>query len=298
MKKYNIGKLFFSLLVICGLFLFPSNLVKADNANSEWLVVDSYSTSTGRMVAGEENTIQLNLKNTNSEHGFYNILLSFDVANADVLPVEGNTNQIYIDEIGPNETKMVEIPVEVAASTSGQRALTVSLKYFNIDGDRGHENSSLLLFDVQRSALNIEDVSVKSQNLSIKYTNASENDIYNAVVKVSGDVSSVVSYDIGNVSAGESATIDVPVEFISNGNQRVQVSFSYENVTGNAIQSDSMNFMLDVSTESKDESTDGDELDDSGSIEDVISSGMIFITCGIVILAVLVIRFFQKKSKK
>ena len=26
MKKYNIGKLFFSLLVICGLFLFPSNL--------------------------------------------------------------------------------------------------------------------------------------------------------------------------------------------------------------------------------------------------------------------------------
>lgn len=300
MRIMKLSKVFCVVLVLCYLLVVPSYAVKADNSNSQWLVVDNYSTVSGRMIAGEENTIKLYVKNTNSRNCFYNILISLEFMSSDVLPVEGKTNQIYVDSIEAGETRIVEIPVKVATGATGEKGIKLNMVYFNNEGRQRFENSTMLLFDVKRSAVGIDFISVDETDnvLRLEYYNASENDIYNTIIKVGGDVSSVVNYEVGNVAAKEKKQVDIPLNFITGGNHKIQVSCSYENKTGTAIQSDPESYMVKVSDDTiKNPEHDEKKVDDT-IIDDVFSVQNILITSGLVIVVVACIRVMQNFADK
>ncbi len=296
-KKKLIYILLFTIVTIC---MFPLS-VKADTTDSGWVIVENYSVSENRMVAGDTGTLSLCLKNTNSQKDAKNIVVTLESATDDVLTADGLTNQSFIDHIPAGKVHVLDIPLKISSEASGERFISANISYVNPNSGETGNNTVKLHFNVFRSAVEIESVELNdtTNELSIAYKNAGNSEIYDVNTLISGNVSGGVADTQESVPAGGSRKIVVPVNFTETGKQRVKIEFSYTSTSGLSVRSDPESFLVSVTNiEAKNKITNANTIENNVEKPEGISLWMILITCLIVVIATISIRFMQNYSDK
>ena len=91
-----------SAVMMCAVLCLCAGKVNATeiaSADSAIISVEAYEIEEGALVAGEEVTINLTIKNNSTVTDAQNVMVTFDSANYALMPVYGEGNQVYIGRI-------------------------------------------------------------------------------------------------------------------------------------------------------------------------------------------------------
>ena len=105
-----------SAVMMCAVLCLCAGKVNATeiaSADSAIISVEAYEIEEGALVAGEEVTINLTIKNNSTVTDAQNVMVTFDSANYALMPVYGEGNQVYIGNIPAGVSKDITLRAAV-----------------------------------------------------------------------------------------------------------------------------------------------------------------------------------------
>ena len=237
LKKLGI---LFCCLSICFLVLLGVKLKAATNI----VMIDSYEVVKGDFSPGSMATIKFVLKNI-GKYPAKNVTVQI-LADDGITPVYGESNQVFIPEIGANQNYELLVQVDVPNDIEATKAsITLSMNY--MIGEEAAANSASVYIPVEyTSSLSINSVSVAESTkvgakalISVTYVNESESSLKNVSFLMDGKITEESKkVDIGTVEAGSSMYKDMYVVFTESGDQNVEITVQYEDAEGNKYNKD------------------------------------------------------------
>lgn len=219
----------------------------------------------GQVEAGQEFMLHLELKNTSSQTAVGNMIMAVETGES--LAITNASNSTYIENINPQETVSIEIPMKALADgkPEGSR-LEISFKYeFVAKETRTQATSTEKIaipviqpdkYIVSEAVLENEIHQNTETTISIPYVNKGKGTIYNVEAKLETDdnLEATESYlYLGNLDAGASGTVDFIVNPRKKGNQKAKVRITYED-SSNKQQEIVKEVKMKVQDEAPDES--------------------------------------------
>lgn len=268
------------------------------------VVLDSYIIDSTHATYGEETTISLDFVNKSNDYSVSEVLITFTSGNNTVLPVQGISNQVYIESISPGGKETVTIPIVLEKSSTGYAHMSFTMQYTVTDSSDGtsslQSNSAFIMFPMNTlrnlsiTNFNIpSSVQVNSSGLvSANYSNDSARDIYNVHMQIMGiDDGDIQQVNIGNIAAGQSGYFENYVQFNNPGIKKVSINFIYEDENGKLYETEAKDYILtvyekQVSSVDRDESIDENTEDGVNNTAESNSNGNIslIILCLVVVL--------------
>jgi hypothetical protein len=268
----RIKKLFIALGIIALLFK-PLLLVEAsgtygsgDSANGiePRLIIESYDIVKGVAIPGEQITVKFVLKNASEEKSVTNILMSYAALDNVLYPVSGDSNQVFIDQIAPEETFEAKIKLMVADEYIESTApLSFNFQYQDKSSNRYANQVDFLFPIVQETILDVYGISVVNTSqlgaktlVSFNYGNIGSEDIYNVMMNLEGDiVEQQKNLQLGDIVSGGKQYLDYYVNFQNIGEQKLKITYTYEDAQGKVFTIEPKDFIVKV-TEKKKQSED------------------------------------------
>ena len=187
-----------SAVMMCAVLCLCAEKVNATEiagADSAIISVEAYEIEEGALVAGEEVTINLTVKNNSAVTDAQNVMVTFDSANYALMPVYGEGNQVYIGNIPAGAAKDITLRAAVNRTYNADAA---QLKcYFSYaSGSSSLNNTTTIIIPTYISGNLIADSTVVAGNatvgvnslVSVKYKNASSVDITDAKLVIEGNI--------------------------------------------------------------------------------------------------------------
>ena len=118
-----------SAVMMCAVLCLCAGKVNATeiaSADSAIISVEAYEIEEGALVAGEEVTINLTIKNNSTVTDAQNVMVTFDSANYALMPVYGEGNQVYIGNIPAGVSKDITLRAAVNRAASAVTAVTTA----------------------------------------------------------------------------------------------------------------------------------------------------------------------------
>lgn len=205
------------------------------------LMISSYKISKGELIPGEEFTLKLTIKNTNPYVGVENAMISYVATNNTVYPVFGESNQKFIGKIDGGKSIIVELPMTVADKVSNY-LVTVNfvLDYANSISGSVTASSSIVLPIYINNTMNISSLSVARASIlgsksliSVVYSNTGANELRNIIMHLEGDIPETQkAVSLGDLKVNGQGIRDYYVNFNQEGEQKLAISFTYEDEKG------------------------------------------------------------------
>ncbi len=251
------------LLAIYLLFVNTTVLVHATEEDAHEvdynsvIEVESYEIEEGYIEAGKEATITVNLRNSNSDFAANSLVVVASSSSGMIYPVYGQDNQYFVGTIPANGTTTVTIPVVVNSKFAGEFVdLSLDLIY-EIGGKQLTNKCSMILPAQIYKAVIVNDVEVSNHAtvngkslLGVSYYNNSTEDIDDAVLMVSGNISDTTKrIELEPIAAGKFYTNDKDIIFTESGEQTISILLSYTNENGELVESDLGTYTVIVSDE-------------------------------------------------
>ena len=136
-----------SAVMMCAVLYLCAGKVNATeiaSADSAIISVEAYEIEEGALVAGEEVTINLTIKNNSTVTDAQNVMVTFDSANYALMPVYGEGNQVYIGNIPAGVSKDITLRAAVNRAYNADAGIVISashnpvqdngIKFFNSQG--------------------------------------------------------------------------------------------------------------------------------------------------------------------
>ena len=292
-------------IMMCAVLCLSVQSVKATEiagADSVIISVESYEVEEGALVAGEQVTIDLTVKNNSTVTNAQNVMVTFDSANYALLPIYGEGNQVYIGDVAAGATKTISVK---AAVNSMYNADAAQLKcYFNYaSGSAALSNATTITIPTYISGNLIAESTVVAGNatvgvnslVSVKYKNASSVDITDAKLVIEGTIQDGnKEIELPTVAAGKTYTGDYYVNYTESGIQTVKVQYQYSDTQGNTYVTDCGEYKVNVTTDVSEQTSDAvvsKEADTTARMVQLIFAGIF----GIVIVVVIVL--YVKKRR-
>ncbi len=185
------------------------------------LIVQNYTVSKDKIMAGDEFEIDITLLNTQDRYHTYNILLTYVGESVEVLP-SGESNAIYIDEIEDEETHNVSLKLKARQDAEAKPyKINITMTYEN-SGRTAYTVSETIVVEVTQPIRIEHDevVLAKAVNagdsipLSMQIINKGKSTLYNvqATLEMDGAIPDASAY-IGNMEAGTSEMAEIYVFF-------------------------------------------------------------------------------------
>ena len=223
------------------------------------LVIDSYEISEGQLIPGAEFTLKLTIHNTNPHIAAENVMLSYYSNDTTVYPVFGESNQKFVGQIDGGKSAQVELHMSVAKAVNKEVAtINIALEYASSKSNASNMQSSLMLpisanCNMEVSSLSVaKSTTVGAKSLvSVVYVNNGLVEIKNATMHLSGDIlDNQTTIALGDLTAGAQAMKDCYVNFQKEGEQKLLISFTYEDGEGNtfSIPESDYNVMVNPSS--------------------------------------------------
>lgn len=230
----------FCCLSICIFCVFGVKSKAATNI----VMIDTYEVVKGDFSPGSVATIKFVLKNIGRLPA-KNVTAQI-LADGGITPVYGESNQMFIQEIGANQSYELLIRVDVPNDIEATKAsITLSMNY--MIGEEAAENSATAYIPVEyTSSLSINSVSVAESTkvgakalISVTYVNETESALKNVAFLMDGKITEESKQvEIGTVEAGSSMYKDMYVVFTEAGDQNVEITVQYEDAEGNKYNKD------------------------------------------------------------
>lgn len=218
---------------------------KASRANRPKLIIQKYEYG-GRVKAGEEFDLVLDIKNTSTAQYTKNIKLILTSADGTFTPVNSSSS-LFIERIAPGDTARVKMRYKAKAD-AGVQIYTVGVKMEYEDGDGKafdaqnnpfSESENLSLYVVQEAVLSVNDPFINPEifvgdrfDVDVQFYNEGKAKIRNLKVKIEGIPVRENSYYVGNFDPGQNDTFSVSLTAEQEGEVSGKFVFEFESPTG------------------------------------------------------------------
>ncbi|MBQ7360634.1 MAG: hypothetical protein IJW63_11150 [Lachnospiraceae bacterium] len=219
------------------------------------VLVTSYEITEGIVAKDEEFTIKVELTNMNSHADAYNVVTTFTSYSNNVYITEGNSNVTYFEQIKAGESVSFTMELGVMdVSLSDSVSLGFTSVYSNDEGvEYGIESIVTPLIE-EKAEMEVPAVSVATKAVvgakalvSVRYSNVGDNRIENVVMKVEGNIEeSQKTVKLDELNVGEQKYLDYYVTFAQEGEQKLTISFEYQDSNGNNYTIDAKEYTVDV----------------------------------------------------
>ncbi|MBQ3599731.1 MAG: hypothetical protein II992_00830 [Lachnospiraceae bacterium] len=217
---------------------------KLHASESDVILVEKYEISDGEFTPGGTVTLKIRLYNASPDKSAKGIKVSF-TSSCGISPVYKDDNQVYIDSMGPRETRDMEFEVDIPKDITLEKAgIDLSISYSYSSTKESSENFVSLAIPVQyNSSFIINNVSAvdsvmhgSKALISISYTNGSGSELKDVSFLLEGNIpEEEKKIEVGNIEAGVSQYQDIYVEFYNTGEQSMDISISYKDKEGNVF---------------------------------------------------------------
>ena len=289
---------------------------ESDTKGKPKLIIDKYSFEPQLVAAGENFKMNLSFYNTNSTKTVRNIKI-FLTAEAGstsndntstgsaFTPVD-SSNTFYIESIPPKgrvekTITMFVVPDAVAKT----HTITANFEYEDSDGNELQDIELIGVPVIQQSKLETGEIGYmpeayigQSTPISLEFYNTGKVTLYNMMVKLEGNFQSEnAQYYVGNFTSGSSEYFEGYVIPSEMGELEGDVVFTYEDSTGQ-MQEVRKAFSLNVMEMPMMEDPWGGEMPPfEEESKGILKSKALWITLGIVAVAIGGIVFYRKKKK-
>jgi len=295
-----------TLGIITVLLINFNNLVtvKAQGNDQPRVIVTGYEAENGGISPGETTKIKVTLKNTNATYTAYGVLLTCTSDNENIFTKYGTSNQVYVDSLTPGQEKTVEISLSatenLAVSVNGK--LNVQYK----DDVNGQSSSDILIsIPLKEDALKTKRIYIPQSviiggktRISITCENDTTEEIYNAVMTVKTNDTTLASTDICTVINGSRKSPEVYVAFNSLGKQSITIELTYKDAQGQIYTKTSQVYQIEV-LDKDSSNVDTNQIKDStsGTQNNFVTVNQLGYLAGIFIFGVAAAILIIKKKK-
>lgn len=227
-------------LVAVVLLMLPSVKAEAASITNPKVIVEK--------VDFKDSIINVTLANKSNSVAVTDVLLSYESEKDVVVPVNGQSNQVFVSTIKANDSVTVELPILVKNSGATSAKVEFKIEYVVASTDVQKSSDSFIMLDLSSVGgnLTISNVSFPGEGylyekglVSFTYKNATDSDITGLKLMVSGlNDGNVEIYNVGDVKANKTGYYETYLSFNTVGNRDVVVAYAYTTVDGEEIISE------------------------------------------------------------
>ena len=260
-----------SLLLIAVLMFVNTMPVRATEIQTDpFVVVDKYEVTKEKIVPGEEFTLTITLKNYHSTKTATGVLI--DITNPQgVAPVYGTVSQLYIGDIGPGQSKNVEIDYNswttITSDTVDFNVTVLSdtnTNYITLRVPAGADSP----FSILNVDMPTEVIANEYSTVSVTFKVFGENNVKDVVLRMESNGEMIANSMIGILTPGTSKTqqlllrldevgqhvIDMGLEYIDESGQKKIVSVATDVI--NVVEKSISNSDVQENPNTTDNTTD------------------------------------------
>lgn len=236
-------KLLCLFMCICLGVFGNAGIVKAATPR---VMVSDYSVDGKEVVAGEDFTLTITLKNTATK-AVKNVKLSITTENGELLPANG-AGTAYVEQIDADSEKPFTFKM-TAASGLEEKAYKLSVKteYESTGGWEYSVDDTIFIPISLGQRLSVTDIFLPESYVELGDTvevsavvnNLGEGKLYNVSAKIKGDNLQELETYVGNIESGKSGTVDVLTKAIvvtEGAHTNNKIIISYEDKEGSVFE--------------------------------------------------------------
>lgn len=272
------------------------------------LIVTGYETNPATVMAGQEFTLTIHVKNT-AQRTISNIKIAVEAAEGEFLPVSGSSTK-YIESLGAGKTTDIVLEMK-AKSDLEQKPYTLSInsEYEDKSFNPYTAADSISIPVSQEARLSVTSLEINPEipevgsqvNVMFSINNLGKGTLYNVMVDFTGDVLDAEESFIGNIAPGATGYFDVMayVKEASYDADNVTAVISYENANGESF---TMEYKISVVAEemvSQEDYFEEEFEDTQGEANVIVQGAMLAGTMiGVIVIIVIVIVLVSLSKKR
>ncbi len=220
------------------------------------LMVSGYEVTEGKIAQEEGFTLSVDVTNVNKYADAYNVQVTYTSKTTNVRLADGETNQVFWEEIPAGETVSFTMDYEVlSAYESDTIIMEYTFGYIDQYG-AGYTNVSTISPKIDKSCeMTINSLSVAENAvlgskalINVRYSASGSLEMKSAKMLIEGSIAGgSKEVDLEVSSKGLQKSLDYYVNFEEEGTQEVVISFVYTDENGTEYKVDSESFSVEVS---------------------------------------------------
>ncbi len=187
------------------------------------IIVDSFETEPARILAGQDFTLKVKMKNASSQISASNILFTFDpetVENSPVFTTANGSNSVVVNSLAPGASEVITMHF-TSSPGAEQRSYTITIneQYDSPEFKNAKESVKIAVAIRQEARLNTGTIEVMPDsievggetNIMFPINNTGKVTLYNVTAIFEADSIQRTESYVGNIKPGESGNVDAMV---------------------------------------------------------------------------------------
>lgn len=210
------------------------------------IIVDSFETEPAKILAGQDFTLKVKMKNASSSIAASNILFTFDpetVDNSPVFTTSNGSNSVVVNNLAPGGSEVLTMNFTSSPSAE-QRSYTITIneQYDSPEFKNAKESVKIAVAIKQEARLNTgtieimpDSIEVGSEtNIMFPINNTGKVTLYNVTAIFEADSIQRTESYVGNIKPGESGNVDAMVAGIAPtmDDGKISLTITYEDESG------------------------------------------------------------------
>lgn len=210
------------------------------------IIVDSFETEPARILAGQDFTLKVKMKNASSQIAASNILFTFDpetVDNSPVFTTVNGSNSVVVNNLAPGASEVLTMNFSSSPSAE-QRSYTITIneQYDSPEFKNAKESVKIAVALKQEARLNTGTIEVmpdaievgNETNIMFPINNTGKVTLYNVTAIFEADSIQRTESYVGNIKPGESGNVDAMVMGVAPtmDEGKITLTITYEDESG------------------------------------------------------------------
>ena len=225
------------------------------------IVVDSFETEPARILAGQDFTLRVKMKNASSQISASNILFTFDpetVSESPVFTTVNGSNSVVVNSLSPGASEVLTMHFTSSPSAE-QRSYTVTIseQYDSPEFKNAKESVKIAIPIKQEARLNTGNMEVmpnsidvgNETNIMFDVNNTGKVTLYNVTAIFEADSIQRSENYVGNIKPGESGNVDAMIHgtapTMDDGMIRVSITYEDENGEVSSVDKEIQLFVME-----------------------------------------------------
>lgn len=280
------------------------------------IIVDSFETDPARILAGQDFTLKVKMKNASSNITATNILFTFEpeaVDNSPVFTTANGSNSVVVNSLAPGASEVLTMKFTSSPSAE-QRAynITITEQYDSPEFKNAKETVKIAVALKQEARLNTGTIEVmpdsievgSETNIMFPINNTGKVTLYNVTAIFEADSIQRAESYVGNIKPGESGNVDVMVAGAAatadEGKIRLTITYEDENGVVTPVEKEVQLFVTEPVI-MDDPSMDVGNMDipePEPTKMDMLKKYAVPLGIGAAVLLILVVVLIKRKKKK
>ena len=210
------------------------------------IIVDSFETEPAQILAGQEFTLKVKMKNASSNITASNILFTLEPETVDSSPVfttPNGSNSVVVNNLAPGASEVLTMNFSSSPSAE-QRSYTITIneQYDSPEFKNAKESVKIAVSLKQEARMNTGTIEIMPQSINVggesnimfPINNTGKVQLYNVMAVFEGDSIQRAEAYVGNIKPGESGNVDAMISGIAPtmDDGKIKLTITYEDENG------------------------------------------------------------------